>query len=140
MCVLICTCMTFNEILENVSHWGSYLILKWLQYQVLIRHQYTQLVTISRVQVFLCQNVPVLCGVSNSSDELYSFGVVVDLRVESKIPLDKVSWGHEPLSILVCYAGILRIETRHKINIKKNSFVNPHSAPADGLFGQCSEA
>ena len=41
--------------------------------------------------VGLCGYLPVLCGVSDSSDELHSFGVVVDLRVESYIPLDKVS-------------------------------------------------
>lgn len=33
--------------------------------------------------LFLCQYIPVLGGVGYSSDELYSFGVVVDLCVKS---------------------------------------------------------
>lgn len=57
--------------------------------------------------VCLCKHAPVLCGVCDGGDELHRFGVVVDLSVQSQIPLDKVTRGHEPLPILVHYAGIL---------------------------------
>lgn len=62
----------------------------------------------TNASVFLSKHAPVLCGVSDGGDELHSFGVVVDLSVQSQIPLDKVTRGHEPLPIFVCYAGILR--------------------------------
>lgn len=53
------------------------------------------------------QYVPILCGVGHSSNELHSFGVVVNLSVQSEILLDKVVWRHELLAILVHHAGIL---------------------------------
>lgn len=53
------------------------------------------------------QYLPILCGVGHSSNELHSFGVVVNLSVQSEILLDKVVWRHELLAILVHHAGVL---------------------------------
>lgn len=58
------------------------------------------------------QYVPVLCGVGDSSNELHSFGVVVNLSVQAEILLDKIVRGHELLAILVHHAGILAGETQ----------------------------
>lgn len=73
------------------------------------------------------KRAPVLCGVGDGGDELHSFGIVVDLSVQSQIALDEVTRGHEPLPIFVHDAGILRegdkqknSTTAHLRNLKKN--------------------
>lgn len=51
---------------------------------------------------------PIFCGVRHSGEQLHSFRVVVELRVEAQIPLHKISGCHVPLSILLHHTGILR--------------------------------
>lgn len=88
--------MQYVHILPNTQTvWaiGVAGVLSYLQLAIMASTDQTetelvksQLVMISHVHIclcalFLCQYVPVLCGVSYSSDELHSFGVVVDLSV-----------------------------------------------------------
>lgn len=51
---------------------------------------------------------PIFCGVRHSGEQLHSFRVVVNLRVEAQIPLHKIKGCHVPLSILLHHTGILR--------------------------------
>lgn len=102
--------MHLSYVNTKQSHWGPYLIYRHRLSEVLISQDSVNCQSqdkLASVCTVGSQYVPVLCGVGHSSNELHSFGVVVNLSVQAEILLDKVIWGHELLAILVHHAGIL---------------------------------
>lgn len=95
---------------HQTEYWGPYLIYRHQWSEVLISQDSVNCQSQDKL-VSVCtvgsQYVPVLCGVGHSSNELHSFGVVVNLSMQAEILLDKVIWGHELLAILVHHTGIL---------------------------------
>lgn len=47
-----------------------------------------------------CSHSPIFSGVSHSSYQLHSFGVILRLCMQTKVTLYKVPWGHVMLAIL----------------------------------------
>lgn len=51
---------------------------------------------------------PIFCSIGHTGEQLHSFRVVVELRVEAQILLHEIIGCHVPLSILIHHTGILR--------------------------------
>lgn len=78
---------TYYLINKRCGEQKSLGVLSYLQLAIMAKTDLTSLCKLSSSDdtlyenVCVCRYVPVLCGVSYSSDELHSFGVVVDLNV-----------------------------------------------------------